>query len=35
MILLEVGGVDNNIEDVLNTIEAFSKVFYEYLEGER
>ncbi len=34
MILLEVGGVDNNIEEVLNTIEAFSKIFYEYVNSE-
>ena len=33
MILLEIGGVDNNIEEVLNTVEAFSKVFFEYMEG--
>lgn len=31
MILLEVGGVDNNIEEVLNTIDAFAKVIYQYL----
>ncbi|MDD2489674.1 MAG: stage II sporulation protein P [Bacilli bacterium] len=31
MMLLEVGGVDNNIEEVLNTIEAFSQIFYKYV----
>jgi stage II sporulation protein P len=31
MVLLEVGGVDNTIEEVLNTIEAFSIVFSEYI----
>ncbi len=33
MILLEVGGVDNNIEEVLNTIEAFSQILYKYFEA--
>jgi len=33
-ILIEVGGVDNTIEEVLNTIEAFSLVFLEFVSGE-
>lgn len=30
-LLIEVGGIDNNIEEVLNTITAFAHVFYEYV----
>lgn len=33
-ILIELGGVDNNIEEVLNTIEAISQVLKEYIEGD-
>ncbi len=32
-ILIEVGGVDNTIEDVLNTVEALSHVLFECIEG--
>lgn len=32
MLLLEVGGVYNNIDEVLNTIEAFSICFKEFIE---
>lgn len=31
MILIEIGGVDNNIEEVLNTVDALASVLYEYL----
>ena len=31
--LLEVGGYENTIEEVMNTIEAFSKVLFEHIEG--
>lgn len=30
-ILLEVGGIDNNIEEVLNAITAFADIFYQYV----
>ena len=33
-ILIEVGGVDNNIDEVLNTIEALSNIFGYYIKGE-
>ena len=33
-ILIEVGGVDNNIDEVLNTIEALSNIFDYYIKGE-
>ena len=33
-ILLEVGGVDNTIEEVNNSLEAFSLVLKEYLDNE-
>ena len=33
-ILIEVGGVDNNIEEVLNTTEAISNILYYYIKGE-
>lgn len=33
-ILLEVGGIDNTIEEVNNTLEAFSYVLKEYLDNE-
>lgn len=33
-ILIEVGGVDNNIDEVLNTIEALSNVISYYINGE-
>jgi len=33
-ILIEIGGVDNNIDEVLNTIEALSNVFSYYVNGE-
>lgn len=31
MILIEIGGVDNNIEEVLNTVDALANVLYNYL----
>ena len=31
--LIEVGGVDNTIEEVLNTIEAISVVLKDYIKG--
>ena len=33
-ILLEVGGVDNNIEEVMNTIEAMANILNRYIKGE-
>lgn len=33
-ILIEVGGVDNNIDEVLNTTEAISNILYYYINGE-
>ena len=33
-ILIEVGGVDNNIDEVLNTIQALSNVISYYINGE-
>lgn len=33
-ILIEVGGVDNNIDEVLNTTEAISNILYHYIKGE-
>lgn len=33
-ILIELGGVDNNIDEVLNTVEALSNIFYYYVKGE-
>jgi len=32
-ILIEVGGVDNNIDEVLNTTEAISNILYYYIKG--
>ena len=32
--LIEVGGVDNNIDEVLNTVEALSNVIFYYIKGE-
>lgn len=34
-ILIEVGGVDNNIDEVLNTTEAISDILYYYIKGEK
>lgn len=34
VILIELGGVDNNINEVFNTIEALSNVIYYYINGE-
>ena len=31
-ILIEVGGVDNNIDEVLNTTEAISNILYYYIK---
>ena len=33
-ILIEVGGVDNNIDEVLNTTEAISNILYYYIKGD-
>lgn len=33
-ILIEIGGVDNNIDEVLNTIEAISNILYYYINGD-
>lgn len=33
-ILIELGGVDNNIDEVLNTTEALSNILYYYIKGE-
>lgn len=33
-ILIEVGGFENNIEEVLNTTEAISNVLYYYINGD-
>jgi len=34
-ILIEVGGVDNNIDEVLNTTEAISNILYYYIKGDK
>lgn len=34
VILIEVGGVDNNIDEVLNTTEALSNILYYYINGD-
>lgn len=34
-ILIEVGGVDNNIDEVLNTTEAISDILYYYIKGDK
>ena len=33
-ILIELGGVDNNIDEVLNTTEAIANVLYYYIKGD-
>ena len=33
VILIEVGGVDNNINEVLNTVNALSDILYTYIKG--
>lgn len=33
-ILIEVGGVDNNIDEVLNTTEAIANILYYYINGD-
>ena len=33
-ILIEVGGVENNIDEVLNTTEAISNILYYYIKGD-
>ena len=33
-ILLEIGGVDNNIEEVNNTLKVIAKILFEYMNGE-
>ena len=34
-ILIELGGVDNNIDEVLNTTEAISNILYYYINGDK
>ena len=34
VVLIEVGAVENNIEEVFNTIEALSNILYYYIKGE-
>lgn len=34
-ILIEVGGVGNNIDEVLNTTEAISNILYYYINGDK
>ena len=34
VILIELGGAYNNIDEVLNTTEAISKVLYHYINGD-
>ena len=34
-LLIEVGGVDNNIEEVFNTIEAISVILNHYINGDK
>jgi len=34
-ILIELGGIDNNIDEVLNTTEAISDILYYYINGEK
>lgn len=33
VILIEVGGVDNNINEVLNTVNALTDILYTYIKG--
>ncbi len=33
-VLIELGGVDNNIDEVLNTTEAISNILYHYINGD-
>ncbi len=35
VILIEVGALENNIEEVLNTMEALSNILYYYIKGEQ
>jgi len=34
VILIELGAVENNIEEVFNTVEALSNILYYYIKGE-
>lgn len=34
VILIELGAVENNIEEVFNTVEALSNILYYYIRGE-
>jgi len=34
MILLEIGGVDNTIEEVANTTEIMAQIIYKYIQGD-
>ena len=33
-ILIEVGGVENTIEEVYNTMDAISNILYKYIKGD-
>ena len=33
-ILIELGGVDNNLEEINNTLKVLSEVLYEYIKEE-
>jgi stage II sporulation protein P len=34
-ILIELGGVDNTLEEINNTLEVFSKIFSEFINEEK
>ena len=33
-VLIEVGGVDNTIEEVYNTMNAIANILYKHIKGE-
>ncbi len=35
IMLIEVGGVDNNIDEVLNTTEALANILFKYINGDK
>lgn len=35
VILIEIGGIDNNIDEVLNTVDALSRVLDYFIRGEK
>ena len=35
IMLIEVGGVDNNIDEVLNTTEALANILFKYITGDK